>query len=467
MPVTLPVKPLRHLLALSLTAGHLLAGEARAQEQPQSQPAPADSTQSQPVPADPAKPPKGRQNRSLGYAIRSAAAAADPLSARDGTVDAVRWMAKRRQVSVNGTPYGVTGLPVVYFSPGSRWNYGTRVQIADFSRRPYRYKMTLHSVNSTEGKRNTYVRLKVPHLSGTGFGLHLIASNRKDPRARYYGLSNDSEFNRDLIDPEHVDFIDESYYHYVLEKPRFFFQLLRHVSGPVTMSFDLGLERTDVDAAGDSSYYHDVGTPDGVVDGVTGFVGASMVWDTRDDPTIPRRGVYHAWSYETSRNSLLSLFFEEIDFQRYTLTDARYWPRTIRLNITHRTIVEALRGAVPLYAYGEIGGSRRFKGVGGSDTLRGFDRQRFTDNVRVMTNTEARYLLGTAVAFKQHLELHGVFFIDTGQVQPGFSELRVQDFHATAGWGLRTYWNADFVLRADCGVSPEQIYTTVKLRNLF
>ena len=435
-----------------------MAAPVWSQQAPATEPAPVDSTQ------------KDQPDRGLGRTILSGAAAvADPLLATEGTVDAVKWMAKRRQVTIKGTPYGITGLPVVYYSPGSGWNYGTRVQISDYSRRPYRYKLTVHSVRSSEGKRNTYVRLKVPHLSGTGFGLSLMASNRRDLRARYYGRGNDSEFDEKK---------DEDYYRYVLKKPRLSVSLLRHLYGPVTMSFDLGLERSDVDPATRNvasddegsgerpydSFYQEQGT---VIDGVTGYVGVTLVWDTRDDPTIPRRGVFHEWSYETSRNSLLSLLFEEIDYQRHTFTDARYWPRSERLNIAHRTVVEALRGSVPLYAYGEIGGSRRLKGLGGSDTLRGFDRQRFTDNVRVFTNTEARYQLGSTVAFKQHLELHGVLFVDTGQVQPGFNELRVRDIHITAGWGVRIYWNADFVLRSDFGISPEQTYTTVKLSNLF
>lgn len=435
-----------------------MAAPVWSQQAPATEPAPVDSTQ------------RDQLDRGLGRTILSGAAAvADPLLATEGTVDAVKWMAKRRQVTIKGTPYGITGLPVVYYSPGSGWNYGTRVQISDYSRRPYRYKLTVHSVRSSEGKRNTYVRLKVPHLSGTGFGLSLMASNRRDLRARYYGRGNDSEFDEKK---------DEDYYRYVLKKPRLSVSLLRHLYGPVTMSFDLGLERSDVDPATRNvasddegsgerpydSFYQEQGT---VIDGVTGYVGVTLVWDTRDDPTIPRRGVFHEWSYETSRNSLLSLLFEEIDYQRHTFTDARYWPRSERLNIAHRTVVEALRGSVPLYAYGEIGGSRRLKGLGGSDTLRGFDRQRFTDNVRVFTNTEARYQLGSTVAFKQHLELHGVLFVDTGQVQPGFNELRVRNIHITAGWGVRIYWNADFVLRSDFGISPEQTYTTVKLSNLF
>ena len=262
------------------------------QQAPATEPAPVDSTQ------------KDQPDRGLGSTILSGAAAvADPLLATEGTVDAVKWMAKRRQVTIKGTPYGITGLPVVYYSPGSGWNYGTRVQISDYSRRPYRYKLTVHSVRSSEGKRNTYVRLKVPHLSGTGFGLSLMASNRRDIRARYYGLSNASDFDANLTDPKHPDFIDDDYYHYVLKKPRLSVSLLRHLYGPVTMSFDLGLESTDVDRSGERSFYQEEGTPDGVIDGVAGYVGVTLVWDTRDDPTIPRRGVFHEWSYETSRNS--------------------------------------------------------------------------------------------------------------------------------------------------------------------
>ncbi len=405
--------------------------------------------------------------RRLNSLLSGAAAVADPLAATEQTVDAVRWLARRRQFVLGDTPYGFTGLPILYYSPGTGWNYGGRLQIADYDRRPYRYKLSIHWVKSTQGKRISYLRFKVPHIGGTGFGVSLTASNKRDIRARYYGLSNESENNESLTDSDHVDFVDKDYYHYVLEEPRLIVNLLRHLYGPVTVSLGLGLERTDVDGRGERSYYLEAGTPDGVVDGTTGFVGLSLRWDTRDDPSIPRRGLFQEWSYENSRNSLLSLFFEQIDFQRYTFTDARYFPVSPRLNIAHRTIVEALKGTVPLYAYGEIGGSRRIKGLGGSDTLRGFDRQRFTDNVRVLTNTEARYHLGHQTAFKQHLELLAILFADSGQVAPGFSDLHPLDTRLTVGWGLRTYWNEDFVVRADLGVSGEQVYTALKYRNLF
>jgi len=405
--------------------------------------------------------------------LDGAVSRANPLAAPGQTVDMVRWMAKRRQLEIAGVPYGITGLPLFYYSPNTGYNYGARLQWADYQRRPYRYKITLHWLKSTEGRWVQYFKLKVPRISGTGFGLRLVASTKRDLRARYYGLGNDSERNTEYTDADSPLFRDENYYHYVLEEPRAIVSLLRHVYGPVSMSAGLGIETTDITARGDSSYYKydlsqgNLGAEGGTADAVTGFVSFTVNWDTRDDPTIPRRGVFHEWSYESSRNSFLGLLFEEIDFRRYTFTDARYYPLSERLNLANRVIVEALKGSIPLHAYGEIGGSVRVKGLGGSDTLRGFDRQRFTDNIRVLTNTELRYRLHAQRALKQYLEWHGVAFVDLGQVGPGFSELKVMETHLTGGLGLRLYWNADFVIRSDVGLSGEQAYVGLKYRNLF
>ena len=55
-------------------------------------------------------------------------------SATEQTVEAVRWMAKRRQFTLRGIPYGVTGLPFAYLSPNTGWNWGVRVHWADYRR---------------------------------------------------------------------------------------------------------------------------------------------------------------------------------------------------------------------------------------------------------------------------------------------------------------------------------------------
>ena len=51
--------------------------------------------------------------------LDGAVSRANPLAAPGQTVDMVRWMAKRRQLEIAGVPYGITGLPLFYYSPNT------------------------------------------------------------------------------------------------------------------------------------------------------------------------------------------------------------------------------------------------------------------------------------------------------------------------------------------------------------
>ncbi|MFH1567329.1 MAG: hypothetical protein ABIL09_04955, partial [Gemmatimonadota bacterium] len=146
-------------------AGPLLAGEP-AEPAADSSSAAADTT----APAE-----RSREDRLRGM-LGDAASRANPMAATGQTVDMVRWVAKRRQFEVEGVPYGFTGLPIFYYSPNTGYNYGLRVQWTDYQRWPYRYKVTLSWLRSSGGRYSHYLRLKVPDISGTGFGLRLDLS---------------------------------------------------------------------------------------------------------------------------------------------------------------------------------------------------------------------------------------------------------------------------------------------------
>ena len=407
-------------------------------------------------------------------AIRSTLSKANPIAATEQTVDVVRWMKKRRQFTFRGVPYGVTGLPLVYFSPNTGWNWGGRAHWVDYSqnRRPYRYKLTFHFQQSEKGARKFIYRLLVPRISGTGWGLRLQANTATDFRTRFYGTGNETENNKAFSDPNSPLFKSEDYYFYVLKKPRFLFSLLREIHGPLSAALGFGIEQSDVSQASDLTFVTSNPTLIEVKDGVTGFFSVTVQWDSRDEPAAPSRGTYTEYSYENSRNSLIGLFFDAIDFRRYTFTDSRHFTLFERLILANRLVLENLNGTVPLYAYGEIGGSNRIKGLGGSDSLRGFDKQRFTDDVRLFTNTELRYRAYSGRAFKQFLEWEPAIFVDSGRVWgefdvPGLSELSLAGFHWTAGLGSRLIWNRDFVIRTDLGFSVERAFFTLKYRHLF
>ena len=168
-----------------------------------------------------------------------------------------------------------------------------------------------------------------------------------------------------------------------------------------------------------------------------------------------------------SSDLLIGLFLQEINFQRYTFTDMRYRSLSDRFTVAHRAVFEVLTGEIPLYAYGEIGGSRRVKGLGGSDSLRGFDTQRFTDNVRFFSNGEVRYLMHSMWLFGQFLEWYGVGYVDAGRVWSDLAEVGPGGMHVSAGGGMRLSWDRDFVIRCGAGYSSEQLDVFIDLGNAF
>jgi len=79
----------------------------------------------------------------------------------------------------------------------------------------------------------------------------------------------------------------------------------------------------------------------------------------------------------------LGQLLPQIGFSRYTFSDIRYVPLSSRLNLANRAVFEVMQGKVPIDVLGDLGGLRRkIKGLGGDETLRGYDTNRFIDQVR-------------------------------------------------------------------------------------
>ena len=67
--------------------------------------------------------------------------------------------------------------------------------------------------------------------------------------------------------------------------------------------------------------------------------------------------------------------------------------------------------------YAEVGSSfERVDGLGGNNSLRGFNLHRFMDDVRFLSNSELRYKLRTIRVLGQLVELNAVSFVDVGRV---------------------------------------------------
>lgn len=382
------------------------------------------------------------------------------------TADWLHWLAKRRSFTWRGVPYGLTGLPVGYYSGLSGWNYGARLKLTDYSRRPFRYKLTLNWVQSTRDRLDLFMRLRIPSLAGTRWGLNLQLDYYQGLRP-YYGQGNDTPYDRRLTRPGNPLFIARNYYTYRIHKPRLLFTLMRPIRHPLFIAAGFGLKHVDLRLPGQNNpLFADAQAH--LVEGESGLVGLMLRWDTRDDETLSRRGVLHEWSYETAHNSLLGLLLPQIGFSRYTFTDIRFFPLTGRLNLANRAVFEILQGEVPIDVMGDVGGLRRkIKGLGGDETLRGYDTGRFIDRVRYFSNTEIRYTLRRQTLLRQYVEWTGVAFVDLGRVWPDLKALTAAGIHLTGGGGVRAYWNEDFVASLEGRFSAEQHLLAFSLGNIF
>jgi outer membrane protein assembly factor BamA len=134
----------------------------------------------------------------------------------------------------------------------------------------------------------------------------------------------------------------------------------------------------------------------------------------------------------------------------YTFTSTRvdaqqfvpFWNRTRVLAL--RALAEhnvADAGAeVPFYLQPTIGGSR---------TLRGYQRQRFRDASMLLVQAEYRYEVNTF--------LMAAVFADAGQVAPSLARVRVRDFSTDYGVGLRFGYTTGVALRTDLAFGGEDV----------
>jgi outer membrane protein assembly factor BamA len=170
------------------------------------------------------------------------------------------------------------------------------------------------------------------------------------------------------------------------------------------------------------------------------YAAAGTSFDTRDVPALPRSG--GLLGLLVSRFDAINTGPEDLSFNRVAL-DGRYFvPATSRSVIALRVLT--LRdfpdsGArVPFYM---------MQTLGGGDTLRGFERARFTDTALINFTAEYR--------FNVHKYVELAAFGDAGQVAHGFTDFSLPDFQTSFGTGVRIKHKESILLRADWGFSRE------------
>ena len=180
----------------------------------------------------------------------------------------------------------------------------------------------------------------------------------------------------------------------------------------------------------------------------------SIVYDTRDDLTIPTRGVQLvAYGGLASRTGLL-------DDSMYSETggDGRaFWPVAPDTVLVGHLAIRYLptSHAVPFWALSDIGGDTSV--VGGEQPLRGFGEGRFYDRDSFSSSVEFRRKVLSFEAATTSIDVELTPFIDVGRVYARTSTDPLSDLHRVYGVGFRGIAKPFVVGYVDIGYGTEGV----------
>jgi outer membrane protein assembly factor BamA len=178
----------------------------------------------------------------------------------------------------------------------------------------------------------------------------------------------------------------------------------------------------------------------------------SVIYDTRDDLTVPSHGVQLiGYTGVASSNGLFNnSMYSEAGF------DARgYWPMFTKTILAAHTAIRYLpsMGDVPFWALSALGGGQ--SDVGGQQALRGFGNGRFYGRDSFATTVELRQTVMNFNAAGTSVELEVAPFVDVGRVFGRNDTFPLGSLHQVYGVGFRGIAKPFVVGHVDLGYGSE------------
>lgn len=178
----------------------------------------------------------------------------------------------------------------------------------------------------------------------------------------------------------------------------------------------------------------------------------SIVYDTRDDLTIPTRGMeWVTYAGLASRSGI----FNDSMYSEAGVDGRAFWPITPSTIIAAHVALRYLLSShdVPFWALSSIGGDR--SDVGGEQPLRGYGEGRFYDRDSFSTTLELRRRVASFDAIATHVDLEVTPFVDLGRVFARTGTFPVQQLHQVYGVGFRGIARPFVVGYVDLGFGRE------------
>jgi len=180
----------------------------------------------------------------------------------------------------------------------------------------------------------------------------------------------------------------------------------------------------------------------------------SVVYDSRDNVTIPTRGMkWVAYGGLASRHGL----FNDSMYSETGVDGRSFWALTpATILATHMALRYLLSSdRVPFWALSSIGGGDSI--IGGSQPLRGYGEGRFYDRDSFSTTFELRRRVASFDAIATRVEIEVTPFIDLGRVFARNSTFPLEQLHQVYGIGFRGIARPSVVGYVDIGYGSDGV----------
>lgn len=180
----------------------------------------------------------------------------------------------------------------------------------------------------------------------------------------------------------------------------------------------------------------------------------SLIYDTRDDLTVPAHGMeWIAYGGGAARHGLLnaSIYSEAgIDGRDFLPVASG---TVLATHVALRYLPEA--HAVPFWALSSLGGGN--SQIGGEQPLRGYGEGRFYDRNSFSSSVELRHNMLSIDAAATHIDVELAPFVDLGRVFSQTSTMPFEQLHHVFGVGFRGIARPFVVGKVDIGYGSEGV----------
>ena len=374
----------------------------------------------------------------------------------DDVATRIDRIVKKKSFDLWGDPWTIQGIPILFPSAASGFNLGVQVALQNIRRQdPHQFEFEARLLSSDLGRYKHMLKLDYPHLIDGKYRLTTRVNYDRDISFPYLGVGNTTTVDRSRLNN------NDPLYQNVRAGPSFDIQMLRNFTKQLRIGPFLGLRWTQISAPPGSLLLAQ--NPSGVQGGRTHYVGLAIVHDTTDFEPYPSRGRLH----ELYLYWYAPFISSEYNYFRLTYNYKGYHALHRQLILAYRLFFESLSGNIPFYEMGATGGSIPTLGFGGDRFLRGYDNNRFVDNIRLVLNVELRWDPLLVSFAKQDITLGFVPFFDIGRVWPTIFPITFSDLHASTGWGMRLIWSNRFIIRTDITFNSEMVGAYVELGSSF